>query len=251
MNHYTQCSACSRLVKASDSACPFCGEATRSPSVSWSRRPLPPLSRAQWLARGSALAVVSCTGSGAMPSSAMDASVSREEASHSAPSDSAADDSAPGASAVGDPVPSDAAAAADRTDGDGGSSNGVVASRSFPCGTDVDASLQCERATQICLSLSGGGGFSCISQDGSTLHAYQGGTYASPDSAAVSCDACAGPAGCTFYYGPPGSCWPSSCSEDDAGGVTVSCGECYGAPPARLERLATRQNHGGGAKRRR
>jgi hypothetical protein len=241
MNRYTQCSSCSRLVKAGDSACPFCGEATRSPSVSSSRRPLPRLSRAQWLARGSALAVVSCTGSGAMPSSTMDASVSREEASHSAPGDSAAGDSAP----------SDAAAAADRTDGDGGSSNGVVASPSFPCGTDVDASLQCERATQICLYYSGGPGFSCISQDGSTLHAYQGGTYASPDSAAVSCDACAGGAGCTFYYGPPGSCWPSSCSQDDAGGVTVSCGECYGAPPARLERLAPRQNHRGGAKRRR
>ena len=117
-----------------------------------------------------------------MPSSAMDASVSREEASHSAPSD--------------------AAAAADRTDGDGGSSNGVVAGPSSPCGTDVDASLKCERATQICVYFSRGPGFTCISQDGSTLHAYQGGTWASPDSAAVSCDACAA-GGCTFYYDPP------------------------------------------------
>jgi hypothetical protein len=189
-----------------------------------------------------------------MPSSAMDASVSREEASHSAPSDSAAgdsapSDSAPGDSAAGDSAPSDAGAAADRTDGDGGSSNGVVAGPSFPCGTDVDASLKCERATQICVYFSGGPGFTCISQDGSTLHGYQGGTWASPDSAAISCDACAA-GGCTFYYDPPGGCWPSSCSQDDAGGVTVSCGECYGAPPARLERLAPRQNHRGGAKRR-
>ncbi|HEY8039332.1 MAG TPA: hypothetical protein VIF15_06035 [Polyangiaceae bacterium] len=28
------------------------------------------------------------------------------------------------------------------------------------------------------------------------------------------------------------------CTEDEAGGITVSCGGCYGAPPARLERAA-------------
>jgi hypothetical protein len=27
------------------------------------------------------------------------------------------------------------------------------------------------------------------------------------------------------------------CADDDAGGITVSCGSCYGAPPARHERL--------------
>jgi hypothetical protein len=28
------------------------------------------------------------------------------------------------------------------------------------------------------------------------------------------------------------------CTDDDAGGITIACHACYGAPPARLERLA-------------
>jgi len=61
MKPYYACSFCTRYVKRGDAACPFCGALNRATNVLPRRRALR-TSRAQWLAYGSTLAVVGCTG---------------------------------------------------------------------------------------------------------------------------------------------------------------------------------------------
>src|SRR5579863_1525342 len=60
MNDLAPCRACSCHVKTSDETCPFCG-APHEPLPS-SRRGVPRMSRARWLAFGSTIALLGCGG---------------------------------------------------------------------------------------------------------------------------------------------------------------------------------------------
>jgi hypothetical protein len=60
MDPYDICSACSCFIKTAETCCPFCGAAHRHVSKEPVRARR--MSRAQWLALGSALALTSCGG---------------------------------------------------------------------------------------------------------------------------------------------------------------------------------------------
>jgi hypothetical protein len=171
------------------------------------------MSRAHWLAYGSTLTVLGCLGSRSTTSDTdVDAATQGEETT---------------------PPLDDAARVTPLDDAAWKAEAGGQDTRPLPCGPEVDASLQCNRLTHYCFNETrGGGGYSCVSDDAGPL-ATDGG-------AACSClTSDLGPYGCLFNFSiPTSSCYAAECTRDDAGGVTVSCHTCYGAPPARLERLA-------------
>jgi len=124
---------------------------------------------------------------------------------------------------------------------DVGSDGGVPfasADGSFPCSPYRDATA-CDRRTQWCAGHNGGFSYSCVSLD--TTCSYGPGCT-SPDFYwdAAACDGgyqrcvCA-----TVTCSGMGSNGRGFCNDDDAGGVTVTCGTCYGAPPVRLERFVS------------
>jgi hypothetical protein len=83
--------------------------------------------------------------------------------------------------------------------------------------------VYCDRATEFCF-ISGGG----PAEDG--CHPLSCSKWLTVEAGACSggplrC-ACLSGASCGYYF--------NFCDDDDAGGITVSCGSCYGAPPARL-----------------
>jgi hypothetical protein len=78
----------------------------------------------------------------------------------------------------------------------------------FACGSDV-----CDRAIQAC--------------DQGACQWYGSLSDSASCGACPSCDC--------ILASFAGSC---RCREDDAGSIAISCGSCYGAPPARLERIA-------------
>ena len=105
-------------------------------------------------------------------------------------------------------------------------------------GAIFDADIVCDRASEWCYTNHGFEPSGCVSLA----------TTCAPTEPA---DACSGVfawdaatcdghiAGCAWITVTcPGG--GGGCSDDDAGGITVSCGSCYGAPPARLERVARR-----------
>jgi hypothetical protein len=96
-----------------------------------------------------------------------------------------------------------------------------------------DAGAFCDRASEWCYTNHGFETTGCVS-------------FASTCPPGEVGDACA-----VFYWNAaacaPGdhrcaclsvTCNSGWCDDDHAGGITVSCGSCYGAPPPRLERLA-------------
>lgn len=106
-------------------------------------------------------------------------------------------------------------------------SEGACTTRSgyFACGGNV-----CDRSIQVCVETS-----SLCATPGDLGTVMTGASIAR-------CGPC--PSCACVQTALGGSC---ECREDDAGSVVVSCGGCYGAPPARLERLARTRT----AKRRR
>jgi len=104
---------------------------------------------------------------------------------------------------------------------------------SFPCswrfyGGTWDGAT-CDRATQYCF-LQGGIAYS---PDG--CRSFDCGPNSPSDAGcgpiewdAATCDG--GVRRCSCMTTP---CSVRTCSDDDAGGVVLSCGQCYGAPPAR------------------
>jgi hypothetical protein len=254
MNPYYACSSCARYVKHGDSVCPFCGTAKRATTGPTARRP-GRTSRAQWLAYGSSLAVVGCTGGAATPSSAADATAQSEigapqaEAAEAAgASDTASADANAGVDSRAEAEANDAGGSetttADVTPTDAASPQAISfasADGSFGClGGAYNDATTCDRATQWCEGLNGGSAHQCVSLD------HLCGNFGLADSGctppifywdAAACDGGYRRCACVTVSCTLGASGPGLCTDDDAGGVTVTCGSCYGAPPARLERL--------------
>lgn len=233
---FALCSACSRHVKLDETKCPFCrsGLLAAPPRLRPSRRS----SRAEWLACGSsALAICGCMGE------------DRGTTSDASPVvDSTvvvADDGSPVIHPAGDALTQDVATL-EATAGDAALQDVVTdagigiaftpATGLFGCsptftGNGVGDAASCDRATQWCFTNHGFDPTGCVPL-GSTCASGAPSDACSPvfywDAAA--CDG--GLPRCACITQTCGSGW---CSDDDAGGVVVSCGACYGAPPARLE----------------
>jgi hypothetical protein len=128
MDAYDLCSACACHIKTEESNCPFCG-ASHAERPRTARRWFTRVSRAQWLAFGSALAAVGCSGEHSSVSSAQEVAGGATGACGVA-----------SATFVCHPY---ALQSGDRTD-DGG---------------------VCKRATQYCQLWPGPGGGGCLSKD--------------------------------------------------------------------------------------
>jgi hypothetical protein len=176
------------------------------------------MSRAHWLAFGSTLVGIGCNGSmatepiaDAAPDDAAPAQVAPDDASIAPHDASAADDRKPDDDATTD--------AAGREAGYPSPNTSCPRRGTFACG----ASLNCDRATEICFN-------------GSYCAAIATVGYLQIDSGA--CAAC--PTCACFPPGLRPNCNQGvSCFEDNFGGLSVSCssqGGCYGSPPARLDR---------------
>ena len=255
MNSFAPCSSCARHVKTSDPKCPFCGTARREQAAP-ARQRIPRTSRSRWLAHGSTLAILGCTGNGASaPPGDQDATATfvRDAASSSArdtqPSRVSGDDAVleDGArTAVIDSAQGDDSAASGATEADAGvvtlsDASGCIANLAtaeftlghgqFPCLKDggyypnlmSHSDVYCDRATEFCY-ISGGGS----SDDG--CHPLSCSQWLTVEAGACN----GGPLRCACLSGATCGWYFNYCDDDDAGGISVSCGSCYGAPPARL-----------------
>lgn len=221
MTSFLPCSSCARHIKKTDRQCPFCH--APGSCKSWAPHPARRMSRARWLALGSTVALVGCNGVVQSSGGSSDAQAATQEGSTG--DEGVADE----ASTSGEAGSDDSSAMADTsTPGVDGSSEastdgGVVHDAGMTCarsGTFACSTQTCDRASQLC-DLMGGG---CLAYDAMVPQQY-------PEAGSCGdCPSCA----ClqpTLY----GDC---QCLEDDAGSIAISCGGCYGAPPARLERIA-------------
>jgi hypothetical protein len=211
---FQPCSSCACHIKVSDARCPFCGAVnTRRPPR---RGPAGRMSRAQWLAFGS-VALVGCVGTVAESSGDGGGAVAQHDAGNTPAHDAGNQVQPPPDSGIayetgtvqeaGPPVDSGIVVADD---------SGVscpTRSGYFNCQGNV-----CDRSIQACQN-----GY--CEWYGALATSWQ-----FPD--AASCGPC-----------PTCECLQGSlstschCSEDNQGTITISCGGCYGSPPARLERL--------------
>jgi hypothetical protein len=118
------------------------------------------------------------------------------------------------------------AASGPLTSGDGG----------FGCPDQMYPVVTCDRASQWCYDNHGLPPTQCLPFE-TTCSAYSG-----PPDACV---------GSEFYWDAAAcgggirrcscvtiTCYAGSCTDDKEGGVIISCGVCYGAPPARFDRRA-------------
>jgi hypothetical protein len=95
-----------------------------------------------------------------------------------------------------------------------------------PAQAGSDSGVPCDRASQYCLLYPYGQG--CISFTDED---------ASPDGRVPFPPQCAACPTCACVWGYR-SWWGCTCVDlDDAGAIGISCGGCYGSPPARLERF--------------
>jgi hypothetical protein len=243
MASYRPCPSCARHVRSRDLACPFCS-APAPPAHRFRHSPCgPPASRgrtrgsrATWLACGAALAAVGCTDSGAAPGgSAADATYSDDVPAEGEPAEASAETSLD-------------AAIDGRVDGTSGSNVDADAAEAtafeggficIPAGIQGDAAIVCDPRTQFCHLHSGNltAPSACAPLDPTCL-AYPPIADASTCSYLASAP-CDGGLRCSCialeaYSATSDSC--TACSDDDAGGLTLSCGACYGAPPVDLRR---------------
>jgi hypothetical protein len=252
MNSYQTCASCRRYVKQGEPICPFCRATQRASSTPW--RPRPSTSRVRLLAYGSALTALGCNSS------------STPDVSQSA--DATAMDAAPGpaveqSSPEGDATPvadvAEEAAYLDRTDEasvDGGPQDGpsmdgsdnasfdgaslspndggiIPSDGGFTCrgGGAQGGNWVCDRATQWCFSNNGGYGPSgCRSLDDTCIPA---GSDAASCWGTMQWDASACAGGYLRCACATADCVLPTCTDDGLGGVTMACGMCYGAPPAK------------------
>lgn len=215
------------------------------------------MSRAQWLAFGSTIAIAGCSGQETQTETpnpqvasggdgtqaaaiAMDGTIPTDTPNPQVESgdDGAQDELLLHSGASGTDAPVDA-------DTDASMEAGLIVATDaqFRCygGVGIGTDMLCNAATQWCLIDMGGAGapsgceafdITCLGDSG-------------PDGSCSStltwelqkCDGGYRSCACLTLNcgGYPGS---AQCTDQDGGGVTVSCGHCYGAPPARLERLA-------------
>lgn len=226
MTPYCLCHHCARHIKRYEAACPFCGGSALMEPSRRAARAVP----AHWLAYGSALAALGCTaGDPARPMLSEDATTASEM------------------DAVGAGNGGEAGAAGEATTEDAGVSAAELtfapADGSFPCSWQFHGGpwdgAACDRATQYCF-LQGGIDYS---PDG--CRSFNCGPNSPSDAGcgsiewdAATCDG--GFRGCSCLILT--NCSARTCSDDDAGGVVLSCGQCYGAPPRRgSERRRRRQ----------
>jgi hypothetical protein len=246
MDAYETCTACSCFIKEAETRCPFCG-AAHAPAA---RAPVrvARMSRARWLALGSALTLVSCGGvdnpgsngnqlsgehggggGGGTGGSGGNGGGGGEaggggEGGGSGGAGGEGGGSGGGGGSVAEVDASAPDATIDVTDG--GAPDVVVADDGSgscsPQGTFDCNGQTCNAATQYCqMSPFGGYQVGCNDDDG--------GIWFPPECG--SCPTCA----CITPY-LTGNC---QCVELDAGGIGLGCATCYGAPPTRLELLAS------------
>jgi hypothetical protein len=221
---YDSCSSCGRHVKRADTICPFCGAMRVAGAARFTRsatRPPSSISRAQWLAVGSAVVSTVILGACKDGNDAGDGASSRE----SGPSSEAP---------VGvDGTTGDAARMASGADMAPGGWLTPGEGRT-PCGDQHDAAKTCDRATQYCYAH--GIDPTVCGSFATTCTPYRGVGDACVGSDfywdAAACDGGLRRCACVDM-----TCQEGWCRDDDAGGITLSCGPCYGAPPARRERL--------------
>jgi len=181
------------------------------------------MSRAQWLAFGSTLAFVGCTGNvESLPSSVGEGDGTKDSgnATYEAGSESSHPEAGVTAEAgVGhDDAGVTVEAAAEAATEAATEAGPVVgcASRTgyYECGSNI-----CDRSIQAC---------------------FQGACEwygALPETLSVDAAAACGPCPSCECLQP--TLYPScQCTEDAEGTLVISCAGCYGAPPARLERLS-------------
>ena len=217
MDAYEICKGCSCFIKRAEARCPFCG--VEHVAARGAPRRIPRVSRAQWLAVASALTVTGCSGAVASPSGSSSSGEQGED--HDAATDAAVSRDG-GAAADAHAALPDAHAEATTEAGvqPEASTACSAALQPFECGTTL-----CNPATDYCNRVTYGGGyFSCEANDAG---------YPFPEQC-TACPTCE----CISSY-ITGAC---HCIELDAGGIGIQCAACYGAPPARLERLSGRRS---------
>jgi hypothetical protein len=248
MPSYRACPSCACYVRCGDLACPFCATSLPPAHQHPAQPARPRSSRAMWLAYGAAFAAVGCTDSaGARGDATADATYRDDFPAEGEPAEARAETSVDAAAETS----VDAAVetwvdgtfdgpdldAREGPDADGATAAFDGAFVCIPAGIQGDAAIVCDARTQYCHLHSGNltSPSSCLALDPTCL-AYPPVADAStcPYLASSSCN---GAPRCSCIaieaYSLSGSCW--SCS-DDAGGLTLSCGPCYGAPPADLRR---------------
>lgn len=215
MNPLYTCSGCFRHIKGHESTCPFCDTPTEQRNA-----PLPRIrrvSRSEWLALGSSLTMASCAGT-----------------PHIGTQETSGGDGAGGTSSISSQLPSGGyhstlggsyAGGGYTQYASGGSSLGATDyllpadAGSLACGTGY-----CDGATQVCASLPAPPLYRCVD--------YK--AVGSTNGTSV----CTAPVpSCSCYTTPVADHYACNCADID-GGVLLSCHTCYGAPPARFERLA-------------
>jgi hypothetical protein len=209
---YEPCSGCACLVKREEASCPFCG-APRTPGHRRVRR-VARMSRARWLAFGSALAGAGCTG-------LLAPAPAHEEEDASSDGASMADAAVRRDATVAHDAAKDRAAREVDAVAEAGEPDAAVDPGPTWCG-----STACDPATHYCL-----GQCQLFAPELSC------GGYDQPDAAWGPHPTCGSFGRCCASWG----C--QHCQEDDAGGVSISCscGGCYGSPPTRLDRARIRR----------
>jgi len=219
MSHFQPCPSCACHVRRTDPLCPFCG----APNVPRGQRAprVPRMSRGQWLALGTTVALVGCTGT--------IASVPEGDGGHESTASHDAGGTAPDSGAAVRPEEAgtvaetgtlaETGAVVDASPESSAPLDSGVAcgerSGFFSCGGNI-----CDRAIQACYSNS-------CEWYGNLSAIATGGADAASCGSCPTCE-CLQP---TLYT----NC---HCTEDDSGTIAISCGGCYGSPPARLERIA-------------
>ncbi len=223
MDSFDLCTACSCFIKRTETRCPFCG-------AEHVHVPRPPvgarrMSRAQWLALGSALVLTSCGGSvqpgpTGTQGSSQHGGDDQGDAQAQADSGQGGGDDTDASTVTGDDASTigqeDAAGdAADEAVVHAGDAGSCAAGGLFIC-----AGSPCNAGTQFCQMSYGGTDVACSDDN-------NGGFFPQE---CVACPTCACVSQHLF-----GNC---QCVERNGGGIGLQCATCYGAPPTRLELLA-------------
>lgn len=254
---YDSCSSCGRHVKRSDEICPFCKAVRVAPTARITQcaaRPPSGIVRGQWLALGSAvLSAVILGGCNDGDNAGADASSREAGPSKEAPTGedgtTAEADTRRGTRDEGDgpdemdsadaaPVATGADDAASVALGDDAAPGSWLTPGEGPkpCWSQQDPTKTCDRATQYCYAH--GSEPTVCGPFATTCTPYRGVGDACVGSDfywdAAACDGGIRRCACLNM-----TCQEGTCFDDDAGGITLSCGPCYGAPPARPPRLVS------------
>jgi len=187
------------------------------------------MSRAQWLAVGSALVLTSCAGSvkpgptgtqGSEQQGGGDGDAQAQADSGQTTGDDSDAAQTVDAIATGDDASTigdvDAGQASDATGGEDAPATCAISHTTFQC-----AGASCNAATQYCYISYGGTQVACEDDDA-------GGYFPQQCLTCPTCD-------CVSQYISGPSC---KCVDLGSGAIGVQCAGCYGAPPTRLELLA-------------